>query len=158
MSVVALYTIWRVGPTRASPEGMHDQGIQKNFHGDIALSYEMTVTFMGDYVEARSIGDKSYQTAEKLWAEITRICQQHDCFKVLGIAESTRQMSVMDSINHEELFRQFGVTPKYNIAWTESNMDEFKKLKNLETILINRGYRGKVFTDVAEARNWLLQE
>ena len=122
------------------------------------MSYEMAVTFRGDYVEARSIGDKSYQTAQILWAEISRVCDEHSCYRVLGIAESTRQMPVMDSINHEELFRQLGVTPKYKIAWTESNRDEFKKLKDLETILVNRGYRGKVFTDVAEARNWLLQE
>ncbi len=118
----------------------------------------MAVTFMGDYVEAQSIGDKSYQTAEMLWAEITRVCDEHACYRVLGIAESTQQMSVMDSINHEKLFKQFSVTPKYKIAWVESNKDEFEKLKNLETILLNRGYRGKVFTDVTEARAWLLQE
>jgi len=113
---------------------------------------------MGDHVEARSIGEKSYQTAEMLWTEITRMCNEHVCYRVLGIAESNRQMSVMDSINHEELFKKIGVTPKYKIAWTESNRDEFEKLQNLETILVNRGYRGKVFTDVEEARAWLLQD
>ena len=113
---------------------------------------------MGDHIEARSIGEKSYQTAEKLWTEITRVCLEQDCYKVLGIAVSTRQMSVMDSINHDELFKKFGVTPKYKIAWTESNRNEFDKLKNLETILINRGFRGKVFADVEEARAWLLKD
>lgn len=113
---------------------------------------------MGDHVEARSIGEKSYQTAEMLWTEITRVCNEHACYRVLGIAESNRQMSVMDSINHEELFKTFGVTPKYKIAWTESNKAEFEKLQNLETILVNRGYRGKAFTDVAEARAWLLKD
>jgi hypothetical protein len=122
------------------------------------LSYEMAVTFMGDHIEARSIGEKSYQTAEKLWTEITRVCLEQDCYKVLGIAVSTRQMSVMDSINHDELFKKFGVTPKYKIAWTESNRNEFDKLKNLETILVNRGFRGKVFADVEEARAWLLKD
>ena len=122
------------------------------------MSYEMEVTFMGDHIEARSIGEKSYQTAEKLWTEITRVCLKQDCYKVLGIAVSTRQMSVMDSINHDELFKKFGVTPKYKIAWTESNRNEFDKLKNLETILVNRGFRGKVFADVEEARAWLLKD
>ena len=122
------------------------------------MTYKMEVTFKGGYVEARSIGDKSYQTAERLWAEITRVCNEHSCYRVLGIAESSRQMSVMDSINHEELFKKFKVTPKYKIAWTESNKDEFDKLKNLEIILLNRGYRGKVFADVEEARAWLLKD
>jgi len=122
------------------------------------MSYEMRVTFMGDYVEALSIGEKSYQTAEMLWAEITRVCKEHGCFRVLGIAKSSKQMPVMDSINHEKLFQQFGVTPRYKIAWTESNMDEFEKLKNLETILLNRGYQGRVFSDIDEARVWLLDD
>ena len=122
------------------------------------MSYEMEVTFIGDHVEARSIGEKSYQTAERLWTEITRVCNEQACYRVLGIAESNRQMSVMDAINHEELFKKFGVTPKYKIAWTESNRDEFEKLQNLETILVNRGYRGKVFTNVEEAREWLLKD
>jgi hypothetical protein len=113
---------------------------------------------MDGYVEARSIGDKSYQTAEMLWAEITRVCAEHACYRVLGIADSTRQMSVMDSINHEKLFRQFDITPRYKIAWSESNRHEYEKLKNLETILVNRGYRGKVFADVSEARAWLLSD
>jgi len=122
------------------------------------LSYEMEVTFRRNHVEARSIGEKSYQTAERLWTEITRLCNEHACYRVLGIAESNRQMSVMDSINHEELFKKFGVTPKYKIAWTESNRNEFDKLKNLEIILVNRGFRGKVFADVEEARAWLLKD
>ena len=122
------------------------------------MGYEMSVTFQGDHVEARSKGEKSYQTAEMLWAEITRVCREHHCFRVLGIGESSRQMPVIDSINHDQLFRQFGVTPQYKIAWTESNADEFEKLKNLETILLNRGYQGKVFTDVDEARAWLLAD
>lgn len=121
------------------------------------MSYEMKVTFMGEYVEALSIGEKSARTADKLWAEITRVCREQNCYRVLGIAESTRQMSVMDSIDHGELFKKFGVTPKYKIAWTESNRHEFAKLKNLEMILLNRGYRGKVFDDVEEARDWLLE-
>jgi len=63
----------------------------------------------------------------------------------------------MDSINHEELFKKFGVTPKYKIAWTESKSDEYDKLKNLATIHLSRGFRGNVFADVAEDRSWFLQ-
>ncbi len=37
----------------------------------IDMPYEMSVTFNGAYVEARSVGDKSYQTAVALWREIT---------------------------------------------------------------------------------------
>ncbi len=122
------------------------------------MSYEMNVSFMENYVEAHSVGEKNYQTAEKLWSEITRLCNANNCYRVLGIAESTRQMSVMDSIDHQRLFRALKITPKYKIAWVELNAAEFEKLKALETILINRGYRGKAFLDVDAARDWLLSD
>lgn len=122
------------------------------------MKYEMKVSFQGDHVEAHSVGDKSYETAETLWKEITGLCEQHSCYRVLGIAKSTKQMSVMDSMDHQKLFKALNITPKYKIAWVELNLDEFEKLKALETILINRGFRGKAFTDIDEGRTWLLSD
>lgn len=123
------------------------------------MPYEMSVTCKGDYVEARSIGDKSYQTAVALWREITKVCAEHDCYKVLGIAESTTAMPVMDSMNHAQLFKEFAITNKYRIAWTELNKEAISNLKFLETVLFNRGMlNGKAFHDIEEAKQWLLQE
>lgn len=120
------------------------------------MAYEMSVSFKGNYVEARSNGEKSYQTAVTLWSEISRLCSENNCYRVLGIAESTKQMAVMDSMSHEKLFLALGITPGYQIAWVELNESEFGKLKDLETILVNRGYNGKAFLDVEAAKSWLL--
>ncbi len=49
------------------------------------MSYEMSVTFMGDYVEAHSTGDKSYQTAVTLWREILRVCAEHKSIITIAI-------------------------------------------------------------------------
>lgn len=87
------------------------------------MSYQMSVIFMGDYVEARSTGDKSYQTAVALWREIIRVCDEHDCYKVLGIGQSTTPMSTMDAMNHTKLFQDFSITRKYQIAWVELNRE-----------------------------------
>lgn len=122
------------------------------------MTYEMEVNFRGDYVEAISRGEKSLKTAEELWSEITRLCNENNCFRVLGIADSTKQMSVMDSMDHQKLFKALNITPKYKIAWVELNEEEFGKLKALETILVNRGFAGKAFRDTDEARRWLLED
>ena len=112
---------------------------------------------MGDYVEARSTGDKSYQTAVALWREIIRVCDEHDCYKVLGIGESTKPMSTMDAMNHTKLFQDFSITRKYQIAWVELNREAVGSIKFLETVLLNRGLlNGKLFHGVAEAKRWLL--
>lgn len=123
------------------------------------MSYQMSVTFMDDYVEARSTGAKSYQTAVMLWQEILRVCAEHDCYKVLGIGESTTPMSTMDAMNHAKLFEDFSITRKYQIAWVELKRDAVESMKFLETVLLNRGMlNGKLFHDVAEAKRWLLAQ
>ncbi len=122
------------------------------------MSYEMSVAFTGKYVLANSIGDKSYQTAVALWKQITKVCEQHNCYRVLGIAESTTAMPIMDSMNHAQLFKDFEITNRYRIAWVELNPKALGNLKFLETVLLNRGMlNGKTFDDVEEAKKWLLE-
>jgi hypothetical protein len=123
------------------------------------MSYEMSVTFTGDYVEARSTGDKSYQTAVTLWQKILKVCDEHSCYKVLGIGESTTPMSTMDAMHHEKLFKDFAITRRYQIAWVELNKEAVGNMKFLEMVLMNRGMlNGMLLSTVEEAQQWLLDE
>jgi len=124
------------------------------------MSYEMSVVFTGDYVEARSIGDKSYQTAVALWKEILQVCGEHNCYKVLGVGRSTSKgMPTMDAMQHDQLFKDFAITRKYQIAWVELNKEAIGSMKFLETVLLNRGLlNGMLFPSVEEARQWLFDE
>lgn len=123
------------------------------------MSYEMSVTCKGDYVEVHSIGDKSYQTAIALWNEILKVCEAHHCYKVLGVGESSTGMPTMDSMQHEQLFKDFAITRKYQIAWVELNKEAVGSIKFLETVLLNRGMlNGLLFPTVEEAKTWLLDE
>ena len=123
------------------------------------MAYEMSVTYMGYYVEVNSSGDKSIETALQLWREITRVCNQHHCYKILGIARSTRPMPVMDSISHEKLFKDLQVTHRYKVAWVELNPAAVDKTRFLETFVQNRSLvNGRLFEDVATAKQWLLSD
>lgn len=121
------------------------------------MTYEMSVTFEGDHVLARSVGKKSYQTAVSLWQEIVKTCDRHGCYNVLGIGESTSPMPTMDAFNHVKLFDDFKITHRYKIAWVELNPAAIESIRFLEMVLLNRGkLHGKLFHDVTEAKAWLL--
>lgn len=123
------------------------------------MSYQMSVTFEGDHILARSIGKKSYQSSVALWQEIVRVCEAHDCYSVLGIGESVSAYPTMDAYNHTKLFDDFRITHKYRIAWVELNPDAVASIKFLETVLLNRGkLNGRLFHEVEEARRWLLSD
>lgn len=123
------------------------------------MDYQMSVTYAGGFVEAHSAGEKSYQTALELWGEITRVCHQHNCYKVLGIGRSTRPMPMMDAINHKKLFKDFAVTHKYKIAWVELNREAIDSVKFLELFIQNRSLvNSRLFETVDEAKLWLLAD
>ncbi|MCF8275650.1 MAG: hypothetical protein K9J17_02860 [Flavobacteriales bacterium] len=120
--------------------------------------YELKVTFEGTFVLVISNGDKSYETAHKMWSMIAETCKQHNCYKVLGLANSTKTFSTMEGYEHGDLFDEIGINYRYKIAWFELNPDSLEQLMFIETVLVNRGKIAKVFTDVDQAKAWLLAD
>ena len=50
---------------------------------------------------------------------------------------------------------QLGITGDYRIAWVELNPKAFDAVYFVETVLVNRGYMARLFSDVDEAKEWL---
>ena len=94
---------------------------------------------------------------ERLWHEIAAACEQHNCYRVLGIAHTSVPVEVIDGFDLARIFRELDITDKYRIAWVECNEDARDVIEFIETVLFNRGLPGKVFDDEAAARNWLLE-
>ena len=116
------------------------------------------ITFEGDHIRVESNGDKSIARARTMWTEIVATCDENDCFRVLGISESSTAMPVMDGFDHVELFQELGITTKYRIAWVELNASSVKNLKFIDSALFNRMLPGRAFRTEAEAKAWLLDE
>jgi hypothetical protein len=67
-------------------------------------------------------------------------------------------LTTMDAWRHQEIFAKAGVTRKIRIAWVDLNPDTFEITRFVETTLLNRGLvNGRLFADVREARQWLLE-
>ena len=117
-----------------------------------------TISLVDGYVQVILEGNEDFEVASRLWPEVKAFCKEKDCFKVLGIANTVSPLSVLDSYRHAELFRELGITNQYTIAWVELNADAFKATSFAETVLSNRGFPGRVFSDEKEAMNWLLNQ
>jgi hypothetical protein len=115
------------------------------------------ITFEEDHIKVLSDGDKNYDSATKLWRAIKKKCEEHNCFKVLGIANSEKHFDTMEAYSHAELFSELGITHKYSIAWVELNPEAVETVKFIETVLRNRGLPGHVFSTEEEAKEWLLR-
>lgn len=122
------------------------------------MGHELEITFKDRYVQIISKGEKSYESSLKLWANAVKFCNENECFKVLGIATSTKAPSTIDSIKHAELMHNFKIDYSFKIAWVELNPEEFEGMKFLETVLFNRGMNVKLFEDVETAKAWLFDK
>lgn len=109
-------------------------------------------------MQVLSNGEKNYEFASRLWSQTVDACRENECFKILGIAKTTIPVQTMEAYDHVELFQQLGITPEFRIAWVELNAEAYKTTYFIETVLSNRGFPGRLFSDISEAKEWLLGE
>ena len=117
----------------------------------------ITVTFEGDHVLVLTDGDKDYDYLEQLWSQVSRACEKHACFNVLGIGNTNTPVEAVEAYELPRIFRENNVDKRYRIAWVEQNPEAADTLSFAASILSNRDLPGREFETVAEARKWLAE-
>ena len=121
------------------------------------MTAKYEILFKGDYLEVHSDGEKDLEFAYRLWTDVVAACKKHNCCNVLGIANTTSPVSVVDGYQHADMSEKIGYPAALRVAWVECNPDYFDVIKFVETVLFNRGIaQMKAFRDVDEALEWLV--
>ena len=115
----------------------------------------ISVSFEGDHVLVRTAGDKDYEYLEQLWAKVARTCEKHQCFRVLGIANTHTPVEPLEAYDVPRIYRDNNIDHRYRIAWVEKNPDAVDIIDLMESILSNRDLPGRRFASTEEAREWL---
>ncbi len=118
----------------------------------------MAVTFEGDHVRVESYGEKSLAWTREVFTRVVETCDANNCYKVLGIAESTKPPGIMEGFEHVTLFRELGINTKFRIGWVELNPSAVKTIRFIDAALFNRMLPGRLFETEEEARAWLFGE
>lgn len=119
------------------------------------MKHQITATLEDQYVQVLVDPDRDFEYATALWSEVAKACRKFDCFSVLLIAHTTTALTVMDGIDLGQLFEESGITGEYQFAWVELNAEAFEAMRFLETVLINRYFNVRLFSDKSEAKQWL---
>ena len=56
----------------------------------------LKVSFEGDHVLVLANGDKDYRYMDRLWREVAMACEEHDCYKVLGLADTRTPVEAVE--------------------------------------------------------------
>ena len=121
------------------------------------MSYEMDIKFADGFLLVEVTGEDNYDVSHEIWMNIAQACEERDCFNVLGVSDMTNALATMEAYDHQKIFAEAGITLRHRIAWVEKNPEARKMIEFVETVLKNRNMvNGRVFSDVSEAKNWLL--
>lgn len=121
-----------------------------------AMKNSFTVNYKKDFVLIVSNGEKTIEFAREVIATAVKVCTTNSNYQILGISNTTKPVSLWEGYQYHEIFKEAGISYAYKIAWVEENSEFIDIYRFIETVLINRGLPGKVFTDTNEAKHWLL--
>ena len=120
------------------------------------MNYEIDITFEGDHVLVRTAGEKNYAVVEEIWSRIARVCEKHQCFNVLGIANTTQPIEAVEGYELPGVFAAHNIDQRYRLAWVERTPEGVDMIDLVVSILKNRDLPGRRFETVDEAKEWLL--
>ena len=120
------------------------------------MKNRLSITFEGNHARVLADGDKDMEFAENLWSQVARLCEQENCFNVLGVARSSTPLEALDAYEYARLYRKIGIDNRYRVAWVELEPHASDIASFIDTVLSDRGYSDRVFPTEEEAREWLL--
>jgi hypothetical protein len=119
------------------------------------MSANYDIKFEEGIVFVTLAGEMDYKISSKMWADITGVCVENNCFHILGVQEGST-LSTVDAFKHTDLFQGLGINSKYCIAWAEQDSSVRQMLEYTASILKNNFLAsGEIFKTKEEAIKWL---
>ena len=122
------------------------------------MSYEMNVTFNGEFLYVEVTGEDSYDSSLEFYTELSAACKKYDCQMIL-VKSNVTPLKTMDAYNQKDILIDSGFTYSHRIAWIELNPEAKKMDDFVENVLMNRRViQAKVFSHESDAKQWLLRK
>jgi hypothetical protein len=95
-------------------------------------------------------------SAMEAWREISRVTSKKKLVKLLVISSATGKYPALDAFLINSSLDECGVHRGWKIAFVNLDKASFQDVKFAETVAVNRGFNIGVFSNVDNARKWLL--
>lgn len=118
---------------------------------------KFAITPMDGYIYVEVFAKGNSDDVLAMWKNIVATCNQQECFNILGINRSKAGIDTLTGLEHHTVFTEVGIDHRYRIAWVGESQRTYESIEFIKNVLANRstGY-GKVFSNEAEAKTWLL--
>ena len=122
-----------------------------------AKPYTLQFEYREGYLYASVSGERdSLETSLLFWQEIFDEGEAKNYKKILITENFKNEISTMDMfILGEKLLEM--ASRNTSVAFVDKQLQQMEMNKFTETVIYNRGGRGKAFSDMKEAEKWLLE-
>jgi hypothetical protein len=120
--------------------------------------YRIKFDYREKYLFAHVFGEKdSLDISLQFWQEIFNECEAKNYKRVLITENFRNNISAIDMyILGEKLIEM--ASKNTCVAFVDSQIQQLEMNKFTETVIYNRGGKGKAFADIKEAEAWLLDQ
>jgi hypothetical protein len=123
---------------------------------DTPLPYTLEFEYRPDYLYAKVTGkEDSFDISLSYWTKVAEERKAHKYARVLVDEDLGQQPELIDIYEVAALLSTMGFQGA-TIAFVDRQLDHLDFNKFAETVAVNRGVKGRVFIDLAEAEAWLL--
>ena len=123
------------------------------------MPVEYSVEFAESHVEVRVSGVPDRPSVEQMWADIASACRDNNCFHVLGVSKTERAIELKHAMDYSTIFDKAHLPLGLRTAWVQTNPAAVVMIELIIEMTRKRFQgEGKVFSNEAEARQWLQQE
>ena len=131
--------------------------IQMDNDQNTALPYKLEFEYRPHYLYAKVTGkEDSLNISLSYWNTVAAERKARNYTKVLVDEDLEQQPTLIDIFEVAAVLSTMGFEGS-TIAFVDRQLDHLEYNKFAETVAVNRGVKGKVFIDLAEAEAWLLQ-
>ena len=122
------------------------------------MTFNLTISKKANYLHATVTGQKSFENVKGYLQQIFRECKAADCPRLLieerleGPRLNTSEVFEIASEESDRVFRFFTA-----IAYVDVNA-EGDLMEFAETVAFNRAIPVKIFSTLAEAEKWLMDQ
>jgi hypothetical protein len=110
------------------------------------------------YLFVHVTGEKdSLDVSLQFWQEIFKECEARNYKKVLVTENFKNNISAIDMYILGERLVEMAAKDTC-VAFVDNQIKQLEMNKFTETVIYNRGGKGRIFSDMHEAETWLLQQ
>jgi hypothetical protein len=120
---------------------------------------EWTIEYLAeiDIIYVKTRGVLTMQNSNQMVREAVAAMEQHQCFKhIVDHRETKFTLTIADYYQRPATNEGIGLSHRSKIAMVFRELNENTRF--METVFNNRGYNFRQFSDLDEAKNWMMEK